>query len=80
VPSSVWVRVFKRLKHSGRRRNEKPLQRKSEILAKMEATDYSAWSNEKLIERVTQLEADLKKRNERLIIPRQIVTPNTDLC
>jgi hypothetical protein len=31
-----------------------------------EKTDYSAWSNERLIERVTQLEAELKNKNERL--------------
>lgn len=36
------------------------------IEAKMEEkTDYSAWSNEKLIERVTQLEKELKSKNER---------------
>lgn len=28
--------------------------------------DYTAWSNEKLIERVTQLEAELKSKNQRL--------------
>ena len=31
-----------------------------------EKTDYSAWSQEKLIERVTQLEAELKAQNQRL--------------
>jgi tRNA pseudouridine38/39 synthase len=30
-----------------------------------EQTDYSAWSQEKLIERVTQLEAELKAQNRR---------------
>lgn len=37
------------------------------IEAKMEEeeTDYSAWSNEKLIERVTQLEKELKSKNQR---------------
>jgi hypothetical protein len=32
-------------------------------------TDYSAWSQEKLIQRVTQLEAELKARNRRSLIP-----------
>jgi len=33
---------------------------------KMEKSiDYSAWSNEKLIERVTQLEAELKNQTQR---------------
>ena len=30
-----------------------------------EKTDYSAWSQEKLIQRVTQLEAELKAQNRR---------------
>lgn len=30
-----------------------------------ETTDYSAWSQEKLIQRVTQLEAELKAQNRR---------------
>ena len=30
-------------------------------------TDYSAWSQEKLIERVTQLEVELKAQNRRFI-------------
>jgi hypothetical protein len=30
-----------------------------------EKTDYSAWSQEKLIERVTQLENELKNKNQR---------------
>lgn len=32
-----------------------------------EKTDYSAWSQEKLIQRVTQLEAELKAQNRRFI-------------
>jgi len=40
--------------------------RASLAFAKMESTtDYTAWSNEKLIERVTQLEAELKYKNAR---------------
>lgn len=40
--------------------------RASLAVAKMESTtDYTAWSNERLIERVTQLEAELKYKNER---------------
>ena len=37
-------------------------------IAKMEETpaDYNSWSNEKLIERVTQLENELKLKNARL--------------
>ncbi|TVY67394.1 tRNA pseudouridine(38/39) synthase [Lachnellula suecica] len=34
-----------------------------------EKTDYSAWSQEKLIERVTQLENELKSKNERSLTP-----------
>jgi hypothetical protein len=38
-----------------------------EAAPKMEQkVDYSAWSQEKLIERVTQLENELKSKNERL--------------
>jgi hypothetical protein len=32
-----------------------------------EKTDYSAWSHEKLIERVTALENELKEKNQRYI-------------
>jgi len=33
-----------------------------------EKTDYSAWSQEKLVERVTQLEQELKNKNQRFAI------------
>jgi hypothetical protein len=33
-----------------------------------EKTDYSAWSQYKLIERVTQLEKELKEKNRRSIV------------
>jgi hypothetical protein len=32
-------------------------------------TDYNAWSQKSLIERVTQLERELKEKNRRLIVP-----------
>lgn len=32
-----------------------------------EKMDYSAWSQEKLIERVTQLEQELKNKNQRFV-------------
>ena len=50
--------------------NHKEIQRALKI-AKMEKTgvtpDYSSWSHESLIERVTQLENELKKNNGRYI-------------
>jgi len=30
-----------------------------------EVEDYSSWTNEKLVDRVTQLEAELKSKNNR---------------
>lgn len=38
----------------------------------MAKEDYSAWSNESLIERVTQLEAELKSKNQRYANPLQM--------
>lgn len=35
--------------------------------AAMESSNYNAWSNEQLIKRVTELEAQLKRANERLV-------------
>jgi hypothetical protein len=46
---------------------EERKQERAEIAAKkMEnKEDYTSWSNEKLIERVSQLEAELKSKNQR---------------
>jgi hypothetical protein len=41
-----------------------------------EKTDYSAWSQEKLIQRVTQLETELKARNKRLTPPAPLKLEN----
>jgi hypothetical protein len=76
VPSHFWKRGLKNQLHTARLHNTSSRDRKytkqtvevagakTRILSKMD-TDYRAWSNEKLIERVTQLEAALKKNNER---------------
>lgn len=54
-----------------RRWNPENLERRKQARAayaalKMEKNeDYTAWSNERLIERVTQLEAELNSKNQR---------------
>jgi hypothetical protein len=76
APSHFWKRVLKSQLHPSKQYSTRSRSRKhtnptgkaagarGRISTKMD-TDYSAWSNEKLIERVTQLEAALKKNNER---------------
>jgi len=39
------------------------------VLKMEEKADYSTWSQEKLIERVTQLENELKNKNKRSLSP-----------
>lgn len=55
-------------------------------------TDYSAWSNERLIERVSQLEKELKNKNEKFdfplsvlphllySVPSQLISPGSNGC
>jgi hypothetical protein len=43
-----------------------------------EKADYSAWSHEKLIERVTQLEAALKSKNQRYVYVQLELKSSTD--
>ncbi|CAG8956986.1 hypothetical protein HYFRA_00012465 [Hymenoscyphus fraxineus] len=60
--TSRWMRPKHIAKTTGARQRY--------IEAKMEEqTDYSAWSNERLIERVTQLEKELKSKNQSLLPP-----------
>jgi hypothetical protein len=44
-----------------------------------EKTDYSAWSQEKLIERVTQLEAELEAQNRRFFLLSRIQDVKSNL-
>jgi hypothetical protein len=47
------------------RKEARALASKTKASNMEEKVDYSAWSHEKLIERVTQLEATLKNKNSR---------------
>jgi hypothetical protein len=38
-----------------------------------EQADYKSWSNDELVARVTQLEAELKSKNERYMQPERIL-------
>jgi hypothetical protein len=52
-----------------RRPKQPPARGAKEAAPKMEEkVDYSAWSQEKLIERVTQLENELKSKNARSVL------------
>jgi len=55
-------------KHTAGRKEARAATTKAKLDAAMEAADYTSWSQEKLIERVTQLEAELKSKNLRFVV------------
>jgi hypothetical protein len=54
-------------KDTGQRKEARANLHSSTTSKMEEKTDYSAWSHEKLIERVTALENELKEKNQRYI-------------
>lgn len=64
--SSLYMSRSRRWrKHTASRKEARALATQLKALNMEEKTDYSAWSHEKLIERVTQLEAALKSKTQR---------------